>query len=168
MKGLLPLIENFVREIGDDVELKTYLGADPVCYTERPADSATAPFFVLDQISSAPFADQTYQGVDYLMQVSCFALRREQGTERGPILLGKLTDRIAALFHDNDGFDLIESLAAEPVERVNAAPGSYPVTGPRNRLMLRQFVSGQLFSDADERWASGVVRFRCIVTTNRS
>ena len=168
MKGFLPLLADFITRLREDIELTTILGAAPVVYSERPADTASAPFFVIDLVSAVPAASATYAGTEYVLQVNFYALRREQGEERGPRDLGLVADRLTVLFHDNDGFDLAESEGGEPVERRNSAPGSYPVTGPRNRLTLRHFEGGNLFTDAAEEWAAVNARFRCVVLTNRS
>lgn len=165
MIGLYPLLSDFITRLQADALLETQFGEAVRCYTERPPETVSEPFLTVDMVNASPFADATYAGTDYLIQVAAWFKRGERATTRGVGQVAKSMALIREALADVDAFALSESPVEEASLRFDLEDGAHQVTGNAHRLILRQYVSGQIIPDPSGQYIQGIARFRCLVGT---
>lgn len=164
MIGFLPLVRDFVTKLQTSSEFQAAVDIGTRVFTERPPNDSALPFAVIDMISANAWNHQTQRGTSYLMQVSIFVGRQDQGTQRGMLDVGQAAEIVRDMFDDLDGYDLLESPSEGATLGMDFEAGRY-LTRSENgaRLILRQYEAATIVPDPSGRYLAATCRFRCVV-----
>ena len=164
MRALLSLVRDTIDALEADTLLGEYMGATVKVYTERPPDGVTAPFLMLDLVSANPWNAQSWRGTEYLVQISAFFLRTEQGGARGILDVAQTAERVRDVLDDLDGYDLPQSPSEGEAVVLDFDKGRFELGADNARLVFRQYVSGlPPTPDPDGKFMQAACRFRCLV-----
>lgn len=164
MRGLFPLVQDFINRLESDAYLEDVLGTPVKVYTERAPDTRAYPYFILDVIQALPWADQSQRGTTYTIQVSYFISRGEDATTQGISDVAKVGEVVRDLLDDVHGFDLSASPVQGPSVKLDFISDSYETNTGGARLVRRQYASGiPSIVDPENLYIQGAVRFNCVV-----
>mgnify|MGYP001598395898 CR=1 FL=1 len=164
MRAFLPLVKDTIDALEGDALLGQYMGVSPKVYTERPPDGVTSPFLTLDVISAGPWNAQSWRGTEYVIQISAFFLRTEQGGSRGVLDVGQTVERVRDVLDDLDNYDLPQSPSEGESVIINFTADRFELGADNARLVMRQYVSAlPPTPDPDGRFMQAACRFRCLV-----
>ena len=168
MIGLAPLVKDFIDNIGAASELQSVVdigtGASARVYTERPSDDAALPFIAIDIVSANAWNDGSVRGTDYLVQVSLYVARGEQGAARGILDVAKAQEIIRDMLDDRDGYFLDESPAEGASLELDFTDIRFQQRSASGaKLVLRQYQAATIVPDQSGRYLAATSRFRCLV-----
>jgi hypothetical protein len=163
MIGSRGLIRDTVARLEGSGLLRERMGGPVKVYTERAGSRDVAPFILLDIVGATQWNTQSYRGTEYVLQVSAFFMRTEQGTTRGTLDIFSAMEIIRNTLDDADQFALEQVDSSGPSLNLLMTQDQFE-EGAAPYLVLRQYTDAlPPIPDPDGEYIMAACRFRCLV-----